>query len=63
MGELSDMLRAETRPSAATRKHKWVPSIHYRNGVPEPIMLCDRQRCPIKWWSDRAEPKSECRGF
>lgn len=63
MSELADMLRNESRPSKAKRKHDWVPTVFYRNGVPKPVLLCKRQRCPVKWWPDRFEPKSECKGW
>ena len=39
-------------------KHSWTAVA--RRGLP--AMTCANADCPIVWWPDRREPKSQCRG-
>lgn len=38
--------------------HAWRPSVRKR----QPVLRCDNAGCPIVWWPDRLEPKSQCTG-
>jgi hypothetical protein len=56
-------LKHEHESVAIVRKHIWGAVVLRVREERVPVLACTRRDCRTKWFPDRNEPKSECKGL